>query len=185
VVQHASDVIEIKMKLNSEKRLKYTAGQYLYLNVPVISEEEWHPFTLSSAPEEPYFSCHIRCRKDMDWTYALRTLLNPERKKTGTFKNYIVATRKEQNKYLKSLISDMGNTNTNKKNDKGSGETKNNGDLLENPMIDNSEGRLQPVIRVDGPYGSASEEGKNKNQNFLCFYIESTETVYFIFLIFF
>ena len=29
--------------------------------------------------------------------------------------------------------------------------------MLENPMT-NSGGRLQPVIRCDGPYGSASEE---------------------------
>ena len=35
-------------------------------------------------------------------------------------------------------------------------ETKNN--MLANPMIDATGGRLQPVIRVDGPYGSASEE---------------------------
>ena len=153
VVQHASDVIEVKMKLNSSRRLKYTAGQYVYLNIPVISKDEWHPFTLSSAPEEPFFSCHIRCRKDMDWTYAMRTLLNPERKKTGTFTNYYVATRKEQNQRLKSLINPDKEADDLRIDDS---ETKNN--MLANPMIDATGGRLQPVIRVDGPYGSASEE---------------------------
>jgi NADPH oxidase len=158
VVQHASDVVEVKMKLNSDRRLKYTAGQYLFLNVPIISEEEWHPFTLSSAPEEPYFSCHIRCRKDMDWTYALRVLLNPELVKTGTFRNYQVATRKDQKDHLKQLI----NVDQNKPKapamglSVGEGEAKDG--MVENPMTDGAGTRLQPVIRVDGPYGSASEE---------------------------
>ena len=152
VVQHASDVVEVKMKLNTEKRLKYTAGQYIYMNVPVISVDEWHPFTLSSAPESPNFSCHIRCRKDMDWTFALRTLLNPELKKEGTFRNFSIATSKVEKMYLKSLLSPK----TAAVATAVGGESKTN--MLENPMIDGNGGRLQPVIRVDGPYGSASEE---------------------------
>jgi NADPH oxidase len=155
VVQHASDVIEVKMRLNCDKRLKYTAGQYVFINVPVISENEWHPFTLSSAPEEPFFSCHIRCRKDMDWTFALRKLLNPDLKKNGTFKGYQIATQKEQIDYLRSLIKLDNQDSKDSKGTPKEGEHKT--EMLENPMT-NSGGRLQPVIRCDGPYGSASEE---------------------------
>jgi len=43
-----------------------------------VSTKEWHPFTLSSSPEERYFGVHIRCRKDMDWTYSLKRLLLPD-----------------------------------------------------------------------------------------------------------
>ncbi|KAI8998229.1 ferric reductase NAD binding domain-containing protein, partial [Gaertneriomyces semiglobifer] len=69
------DVLALKMKLQSKRKFVYKAGEYLYLNCPQIAELEWHPFTISSAPEDAYFSCHIRCRPDMDWCFQLRTLL--------------------------------------------------------------------------------------------------------------
>jgi len=102
----------------------------------------------------------------MDWTFALRKLLNPDLKKTGTFKDYTVATRKEQLDYLKTLIDTTPKEEKSKKkssNQLDQSETKDDhaikrDTLMENPMTDNSHGRLQPVIRVDGPYGSASEE---------------------------
>jgi hypothetical protein len=69
----ARDVLYIRMKLiGTNKKFNYKAGQYLFLCCPEINETEYHPFTISSAPDEEYFSCHIRCRNDMDWTYALR-----------------------------------------------------------------------------------------------------------------
>jgi ferredoxin-NADP reductase len=72
---HDGDVMELKMRLPDHK-FQYKAGQYLFLSCPTIDKLEWHPFTITSAPEEPIFSCHIRARKDMDWTYKLRQLLN-------------------------------------------------------------------------------------------------------------
>lgn len=36
------------------------AGQYIFLSCPEISYFQWHPFTLTSAPEEDYLSVHIR-----------------------------------------------------------------------------------------------------------------------------
>ena len=30
----------------------YRPGDYLYLNIPTIAHHEWHPFTISSAPEQ-------------------------------------------------------------------------------------------------------------------------------------
>lgn len=39
---------------------KYHAGQYAFLNCPLISRHEWHPFTISSAPEEEHLTFHIR-----------------------------------------------------------------------------------------------------------------------------
>lgn len=30
----------------------YRPGDYLYLNIPTIARYEWHPFTISSAPEQ-------------------------------------------------------------------------------------------------------------------------------------
>lgn len=44
-------------------------GQYIFLQCPAVSWLEWHPFTLTSAPEEPFFSVHVRAVGD--WTQEL------------------------------------------------------------------------------------------------------------------
>jgi NADPH oxidase len=74
----AKDVLHLSFKLASGRRFKFQAGQYLFLQCPAVSTTEWHPFTISSSPEERTFSVHIRCRPDMDWTFALRQLILPE-----------------------------------------------------------------------------------------------------------
>jgi NADPH oxidase len=38
---------ELRMK---KSNFKFEAAQYLFLNCPYISRNEWHPFTISSAP---------------------------------------------------------------------------------------------------------------------------------------
>jgi predicted ferric reductase len=61
----SKDVLALTMRLSNKKyKFRYKAGQYLFLQCPDISDE-WHPFTITSAPEESSFSCHIRCRSDM------------------------------------------------------------------------------------------------------------------------
>jgi NADPH oxidase len=39
---------------------RYAPGQWLFLNVPAVSQWQWHPFTITSAPSDPYISVHIR-----------------------------------------------------------------------------------------------------------------------------
>ncbi|XP_051780681.1 NADPH oxidase 3-like [Erpetoichthys calabaricus] len=69
VVTHPSDVIEVQMK---KKDFRMEPGQYVYLQCPQISHFEWHPFTLTSAPEDDYFSVHVRVVGD--WTNALKEI---------------------------------------------------------------------------------------------------------------
>ncbi|XP_010623507.1 NADPH oxidase 3 [Fukomys damarensis] len=66
VVSHPSAVLELHMK---KRDFKMAPGQYILLQCPVISPLEWHPFTLTSAPQEDFFSVHIRATGD--WTEAL------------------------------------------------------------------------------------------------------------------
>lgn len=40
--------------------MKYKAGQWLFLNCPSVSKHQWHPFTITSCPFDPYISVHIR-----------------------------------------------------------------------------------------------------------------------------
>jgi hypothetical protein len=51
---------------------QYSEGQYAYLCCPALSGFQWHPFTISSAPQEQHVSFHIRVQGRGSWTHALR-----------------------------------------------------------------------------------------------------------------
>ncbi|NXQ28632.1 NOX5 oxidase, partial [Alaudala cheleensis] len=34
------------------KSFRFQPGDYIYLNIPAIAAHEWHPFSISSAPEQ-------------------------------------------------------------------------------------------------------------------------------------
>jgi predicted ferric reductase len=56
----------------------YEAGQYAFLNCASISKQEWHPFTISSCPEQERVTFHIKAVGD--WTRALKDVFNPTKK---------------------------------------------------------------------------------------------------------
>lgn len=57
VIQHPSNVCEIQIK---KEHTKTRAGQYIFFCCPEVSVWQYHPFTLTSAPEEDYISIHMR-----------------------------------------------------------------------------------------------------------------------------
>lgn len=58
------------MEIQFRKRsMKYKAGQWLFLQVPEVSSTQWHPFTITSCPFDPYISVHVR--QVGDFTRAL------------------------------------------------------------------------------------------------------------------
>lgn len=57
VIQHPSNVMELQIK---KEKTTTRAGQYIFICCPEVSYFQWHPFTLTSAPEEDYISVHIR-----------------------------------------------------------------------------------------------------------------------------
>ncbi|UJR14488.1 hypothetical protein I4U23_001484 [Adineta vaga] len=67
IIRHESNVIEIRF------RKKFMSipqpGQYIYLKCFSIAKFEWHPFTVTSAPEEEFVSVHIRTIGN--WTKSL------------------------------------------------------------------------------------------------------------------
>ena len=95
VIQHPSKVLEVQIK---KERATTRAGQYIFvsyhdprhlrkcfqmlifawtkINCPSISYFQYHPFTLTSAPEEDYISVHIRCVGD--WTTAFAKALGAD-----------------------------------------------------------------------------------------------------------
>lgn len=70
VVRHPYDAVEIQFRKPS---MKYKAGQWLFLNCPDVSYHQWHPFTITSCPYDPYISVHVR--QVGDFTRALADAL--------------------------------------------------------------------------------------------------------------
>ncbi|UKZ91442.1 uncharacterized protein TrAFT101_006420 [Trichoderma asperellum] len=66
IIRHPSDVVEVQFLKPS---FKYKPGQWLFLQIPSISKYQWHPFTITSCPYDPYVSVHIR--QIGDFTKAL------------------------------------------------------------------------------------------------------------------
>eukprot|EP00058_Branchiostoma_floridae_P022673 XP_002608163.1 hypothetical protein BRAFLDRAFT_90422 [Branchiostoma floridae] len=58
------------------ENFRFRAGDYVYLNIPVLSSFEWHPFTISSAPEQTGLTTHFTVIVLGPWTKRLRELLN-------------------------------------------------------------------------------------------------------------
>eukprot|EP00898_Chlorokybus_atmophyticus_P005078 jgi/Chlat1/5571/Chrsp369S00848 len=159
-----TDVMRLEMRL---KGFRYKSGQYLYLNCPHISKHEWHPFTITSAPEEPLVSVHIRTRGD--WTTGLRQLLNPDGARSVRYadpsfhKHTLHGDVCPQASPL-PLRSQAKISKDKDEKGKGSGKAK---DKVKDKDNDASStiraaeipqiSRLAPELRVDGPYGAGSE----------------------------
>jgi len=126
VLVHPSGAMELRIVKPS---FKYVAGQWLFVQVPDISGLQWHPFTITSAPEDPYVSVHIR--QVGDWTQALGDRLGVG---PSVVANMTQAAMKGTEK------------------DEKTGMTR--GDFVE---IDSNNVTL-PAIRIDGPYGAPAED---------------------------
>ncbi|XP_015123350.1 dual oxidase [Diachasma alloeum] len=57
---------------------QYKPGQWVRISCPALNTNEYHPFTLSSAPHESTLSVHIRSVGP--WTINMRNKLDPARK---------------------------------------------------------------------------------------------------------
>jgi NADPH oxidase len=66
VVRHPYDAVEIQF---TKPSFRYKAGQWLFINIPAVSSQQWHPFTITSCPFDPYISIHVR--QVGDWTRAM------------------------------------------------------------------------------------------------------------------
>jgi len=64
----------IRLTFDVPQGFVYQAGQYILLGW----KGEFHPFTLTSAPEENCISIHIRAASNLDWCSALRKRLTEE-----------------------------------------------------------------------------------------------------------
>lgn len=79
VYEEPSNVLRLDFR---QKGFFFKAGQYVFLKCPHLSETEWHPFSITAAPDDPYVSLHIK--QVGDWTKALAKFLNPEKQRCVT-----------------------------------------------------------------------------------------------------
>ncbi|EJU01055.1 hypothetical protein DACRYDRAFT_22860 [Dacryopinax primogenitus] len=131
VLVHPSGAMELRI---IKKSFKYTAGQWLFIQVPEVSRYQWHPFTITSAPEDPYVSVHIR--QVGDWTQALGERL-------GAGPNVVAQMTKAALK-------------ASEKDEKMQMGMPTRGDFVEVDETMNSRGL--PVVRIDGPFGAPAED---------------------------
>ncbi|ETW77417.1 putative NADPH oxidase [Heterobasidion irregulare TC 32-1] len=89
VIQHPSKVMELQIK---KEKTKTRAGQYIFLSCPEISYFQWHPFTLTSAPEEDYISVHIRVVGDFTGALAKAVGCDFDTKEKGDSGGKVVGT---------------------------------------------------------------------------------------------
>jgi len=109
----------------------------VFLQVPEVSRFQWHPYTITSAPEDPYVSLHIR--QVGDWTGQLG-----ERVGAGP-------------KVVASLTAAaLKATDRDEKPPLGS-----RGDFVE--LDPGSNTRPLPAVRIDGPYGAPAEDVFNSD----------------------
>ncbi|KAK6925109.1 Ferric reductase transmembrane component-like domain, partial [Dillenia turbinata] len=62
----------LSLKLCKPEGFSYSSGMYVYIQCPQVSSLEWHPFSLTSGPQEDYLSLHIRTLGD--WSYEIYNL---------------------------------------------------------------------------------------------------------------
>ncbi|KAJ1506816.1 hypothetical protein HMI55_001021 [Coelomomyces lativittatus] len=67
IILHPADVLEVQIKKPSAK---VRSGQYIWINCPLVSTIQWHPFTLTSCPQEDFLSVHIRLVGDWTRSFA-------------------------------------------------------------------------------------------------------------------
>ncbi|KAF9418770.1 hypothetical protein BGZ94_009607 [Podila epigama] len=135
IVLHPSKVVEVQVM---KEDFKAKAGQYIFLNCPDISKFEWHPFTITSAPEEDYVSVHIRIVGDWTTSFARRLGCSFD---------------DEQQFWIEELMSRSRHDHSSGSSSVASVSSAHHGG--------GSEAMTLPRVLIDGPYGSPSEDAFN------------------------
>lgn len=67
ILCHPSNVVEVRFHKDS---LDFKSGQWLFAKFPSISANQWHPFTISSSPFDPFISIHVHQAGDFTGAFA-------------------------------------------------------------------------------------------------------------------
>ncbi|KAJ3341685.1 hypothetical protein HDU93_004319 [Gonapodya sp. JEL0774] len=157
------EVMKLTMAVKSNKKFSYKAGQYLYLCCPDVTTTEWHPFTITSAPEEPHLTLHIRCRPEFNWTPKLRdhVIAAMAKVKEGklaanTAADFVQSSYPTSPDSPGTNLADVDASSRARMVDsEEKGKPSPRGSRTGPPVPPEDK---MPTLKIDGPYGSASEE---------------------------
>ncbi|MBW2460467.1 MAG: ferric reductase-like transmembrane domain-containing protein [Deltaproteobacteria bacterium] len=77
-----------RIVLERPRGFEFEAGDYVFLRIPEIAQLEWHPFTISNAPEDSaQLTFHVRTAGN--WTGALREMAEAEAPLTAPLTAFI------------------------------------------------------------------------------------------------
>ncbi|GAA5988272.1 hypothetical protein JCM5350_002838 [Sporobolomyces pararoseus] len=130
VLLHPGPTLELRF---SKPSMSYKAGQWLCLNVPDVSKLQWHPFTISSAPDDPFISVHIRLVGDWTKDLAARLGCLPQTSSTSFSSSSLEKPNTSNAPTLSSASVDV---------------------TFQALLL----GRSLPVLRVDGPFGAPAQD---------------------------
>ncbi|XP_033112375.1 NADPH oxidase 5-like [Anneissia japonica] len=122
------------LKMTRHRNFKFNPGDYVFLHIPVLQKYEWHPFTISSAPDDTEtLSCHIRSLGD--WTKNL-------------YKFFETHTGQQR---VDSYIVDNNNASTPSKK-----STQTTGSTVTRVRRRSASFRANRQVYIDGPYATQS-----------------------------
>ncbi|KAL6050262.1 Ferric oxidoreductase domain-containing protein [Balamuthia mandrillaris] len=73
------------VRLEMKKKFNFNAGQWVLVNIPSISWHQWHPFSISSAPQQPTMTLHIK--DSGGWTHRLSERLKRQQEEEDDDEN--------------------------------------------------------------------------------------------------
>ncbi|OQV18981.1 NADPH oxidase 5 [Hypsibius exemplaris] len=126
--------------MNHPPGFVYQPGDYVFVNIPTIANFEWHPFTISSCPEDAEnMTLHVQFKDGQSWTkklYQYFEKLQSNRKQETNIRKRLETIRKFQSREIESAPSVYGK---------------------KRPSIFGTNLQaLHVPIYVDGPYGTPS-----------------------------
>jgi len=159
----------LRLQFELPESFAYTAGQYVTLKCDNLNEE-WHPFTICSAPEEGFLELYIRSSDELDWCSALRKAIVPIKgywrdgnKKPVKYE----ADAKPDWRYPKELLRNIpdlrGHEGADLKSVDRVDEKKmvvrvESSKLASLPETGDDDDDKRPIIlRIDGPFGAPAE----------------------------
>ncbi|EPS63617.1 hypothetical protein M569_11166 [Genlisea aurea] len=94
----------LSLHMTKPPKFRYKSGQYVFVQCPSVSPFEWHPFSITSAPDDDYISIHIR--QLGDWTHDLKRVFAAACEPAVTGKSGLLRADEATKKSLPKLLID-------------------------------------------------------------------------------
>ncbi|PIK46140.1 putative NADPH oxidase 5-like [Apostichopus japonicus] len=140
----------VHLVIERPSKFKFQPGDYIYMQIPELSSHEWHPFTISSAPENTdNISLHVRTLGD--WTQQLL--------------DYFKRTQNRRRSVCESFSPKKGKSLFSLEEDSSDDEADTDADDIELTTIANTSQNRKPISMYE-----------NENDSMVTFNVDSEPT---------